>query len=551
MIAGNKNQCELAKEYYYDMLDPDTLEQVPENIQDHIANCLYCIRRLAQLHQLLSDSALRNQKEPTTIRQKPTQLARHFPLHEAQVDCTMVKEFLPLLVEPGPGIKIPAIVTMHLDQCPQCNRDFETLRSLKLNSKQLATLAEFFSRGSFQNSFECSGVSKSIKAVAEMRFGQVTADTLKHICLCKQCRNSVYTARLTMSEKVPGIEKPASFPCKSVGAADLFVYCLPYGLDPANDEHVKFRESLTSHLRKCPKCLEKMRQLHNTLYSIAERGKSGVVTCYELDSPAKKTRSSNVDEPYADRPINVQQLNKSRPVPDIIVFPQRLKQRLSTINMKQFIKLAAVAALILTAAALFFNAPAGKAVDLGQIYEAISEITNVCKSSFVPGKTRPIQEVWVSITNGFRLLHDGKTFVLWDFANNTKKVKTLENNTVQVTTLSADTVSQGKKSLKSSFGLVPFPDITDVPEAARWEQVADESSEATIPDAKVYDLSWPEKGRWFHKWRFFIEPTTNLPKRVECYKKTVIEHEYELKSVHLVEYPSDNSIEAIIRNAFD
>jgi hypothetical protein len=288
MIAGNEHQCELAKEYYYDMLDPDTLDQVPENIQDHIANCLYCIRRLAQLHQLLSDSDLRNQKESTTIRQIPPQSARHLSLHEAQVDCRMVKEFLPLLVEPGLGITIPAIVTKHLDECPQCNQDFETLRSLKLNSQQLATLAEFFSRGNFQHSSECSGVSKSIKAVAEMRFGQVPAETLKHICSCKNCRNSVYNARLTMSEKVPGFEKPASFPCKTVGAADLFVYCLPYGLDPANDEHVKFRESLTSHLRKCPTCLEKMRHLHNTLYSIAERGKCGVVTCYELDARAKK-----------------------------------------------------------------------------------------------------------------------------------------------------------------------------------------------------------------------------------------------------------------------
>jgi predicted anti-sigma-YlaC factor YlaD len=132
MIAGEKNQCALAKEYYYDMLDPDTVDQVPENIQDHIANCLHCVRRLAQLHQLLSDLAHRNQKEPTTIRQIPTQLARHFPLHKAQVDCAMVKKFLPLLVDPGSGIKIPTIVTVHLDQCPQCNQDFETLRSLNI-----------------------------------------------------------------------------------------------------------------------------------------------------------------------------------------------------------------------------------------------------------------------------------------------------------------------------------------------------------------------------------------------------------------------------------
>ena len=551
MIAGDENQCELAKEYYYDMLDPDTVDQVPENIQDHIANCLHCVRRLAQLHQLLSDSAHCNHKEPTIIRQISTQLARHFPLHEAQVDCKMVKEFLPLCVDPGLGIKIPTIVTLHLDQCRQCNQDFETLRSLKLNSKQLATLAEFFSQGSFQNSFECSGVSKSIKAVAELRFGQVTADTLKHICLCKSCQNSLYNARLTMSEKVGGTEQPASFPCKTVGASDLFVYCLPYGLDPANDEHAKFRESLTSHLRKCVNCLEKMRHLHNTLYAIAERGKSGVVTCYELDSPAKKTRSFDVDESYADRPIKVQVLNKSRPVPDIIPFPQRLKQKLLTINMKQFIKLGAVAALILIAVALFFNAPVAKAVYLGQIYEAISEITNVCISSFVHGNTRPIQEVWVSRTFGFRLLRDSKSFVLWDYTNAIRKDKLFDNGTVQTRALSAEDVAKGKKALKSSFGLVPFSNITDIPKNSQWIRVVDDDVEAIVPGTEVYDLSWPEKGRWFRKWRFFIEPTTNLIKRVECYQKAVFEHEYKLNSVLLVEYPSGSAIEAIIRSTFD
>jgi predicted anti-sigma-YlaC factor YlaD len=127
MLSGNKNKCELAKEYFYDMLDPDTVDKVPGHIQDHIANCLHCVSKLAQLYQLLSDSAHFNQKEPTTIR---PQTARHFPLHEGQqVDCKMVKEFLPLLVDPEPEMQIPTIVTVHLDHCPQCRQDFETLRS--------------------------------------------------------------------------------------------------------------------------------------------------------------------------------------------------------------------------------------------------------------------------------------------------------------------------------------------------------------------------------------------------------------------------------------
>ena len=222
MVSGNKKKCELAKKYYYDMLDPDTIDKVPENIQDHIANCLYCVRKLAQLYQLLSDLAHYNQKEPTNIR---PETSRYFPLYEEQqVDCKMVKEFLPLLVDPEPEIQIPTFANVHLDQCPQCKQDFEILRSLKLNSKQLSTLAEFLSQSSFQNSFECSVVGKSIKAVAEMRFGQVSSDTLNHICLCKNCRTSLYKARQTMIEKVSEELKKIQFQPFEVEFRDVGVF---------------------------------------------------------------------------------------------------------------------------------------------------------------------------------------------------------------------------------------------------------------------------------------------------------------------------------------
>ncbi|MCK4785085.1 MAG: hypothetical protein KAV87_15145, partial [Desulfobacteraceae bacterium] len=268
MINRNKDQCELASEYYYDMLNPDTMNQVPENIMVHVANCVHCVKKLAQLHESLSKPTALSSEESSYTRQIPIQLVGHFSLLDAEVDCQTVKGFLPLLVDPELEITISTPVTVHLDQCPQCSQDFETLRSLKLDSKQLAILADFFSQSSFQNSAECLDVSKSIKAIAQMHFEHLTADALKHVCLCKDCRSLLSNERLAMSSEVAESEKPADFPCDSVKASDLFVYCLPYGLDPANDQFAKFRESLTGHLRNCPTCLEKMRQLNNTLYAI-------------------------------------------------------------------------------------------------------------------------------------------------------------------------------------------------------------------------------------------------------------------------------------------
>lgn len=552
MIAKNENsQCELAEKYYYDMLDPDTVNRVPENILAHVANCLHCVKKLAQLYELLSDSAHCNQEESAYIRQIPTQLARHFSLLGVRVNCQTVKEFLPLLADPDLEIKIPTPVTAHLDQCPQCSQDFETLRSLKLNSKQLATLAKFYSQSSFQSSSECSGVGKSIKAVAEMRFDRVTADTLKHIYLCKNCRNLLYSARLTMSEKVPESEKPDGFPCEAVGAADLFVYCLPYDLDPANDQYAKFRESLTGHLRKCPKCLEKMRQLHNTLYVIAERGESGVVTCYEIDSPAEKPEISDVDNLYADWPIKVQVLNKSRPAPDIIAFPRRLRQRVSALKLKQFIKPVAAAAVILIALALFFSIPAAKAMNLGQIYEALEKVKNVCISSFVPGKTEPIRKEWVSRGLNIRLQKTQEQVVLFDLQNRIRKIKDSSTDSVQTTSIAGDFLVKVESFIAGSFGLMPFSDIIKVLEDAQWNHVDDKNIETAVPDTEVYDLIWIEKEQWFRKWRVFVDLATNLPKRTEWFWKSTPEGEYILESIKVVTYPTDSEIEALIQSTFD
>ena len=546
------SNCVNARLYYYDFLNEETKRDIPGSALEHTAQCRHCQDDIGRLKALLADTDIEQSRQNSAII---TILGFHFAYIGKSVSCSTVKPFLPGLTVPALEISIPTPITTHFDNCRACSKDLLTLKNLGLTQIQLYRLGQLFAEKLPGDTVSCLQAQAAIPSVVAMVFRETNAEVLKHLCTCPDCRKRLFEHReTTRTELLNSGRAQKEFPCEKASATDIFDYCFPYGIDPANDQYAKLKEPLTSHLRNCPTCLAKMQQLHNTVYGIAERPDSGIVTCYEIDPPVEKAEISDGDNLYADWPIEVQVLNKSRPAPDILAFPRRLKQRVSAINIKQFIKLAAVAAAILIAVALFFNAPDVKAMNLRQIYEALEKVKNVCISRFIPGNTQPIQKVWVSRTNGFRLRHTGKTFVLWDFANNTKKVRTLENNTVQVTTLSGDTITEGKKALKSSFGLVPFPDITDVPEGSQWKRVDDKDIEVIGDGLEVYDLAWSEtKGTIteYYKWRGFIYIETNLPKRIECYKKQAIDDKYTLESITAVEYPPDSAIDAIIRSIFD
>ncbi len=307
MKPRDKRLCNRAAKYFFRILNPRPSVTIPKKIMDHVNECPHCIENLAQFQSSQSDSAIYKETEHSSLRKIAEQMERHLLLLGAEVGCQRVKAFLPLLADPELEIRIPTPITVHVDECEQCTADYSALRSLNLGSEQLALLAEFYSQASFQNSHECAVFRDSIELAAEMWFDDVKADVLRHICLCKDCRGLVYGKRLAMKRKAGKKEEADKFPCDSITEADLFVYVLPFGLDPAYDQYLRFRASVTVHLRKCPRCLEKVRQLHNKLYSIADRSESGVVTCYETTPVV-----SDVDEPNA--PVDCEVVKKFLPV---------------------------------------------------------------------------------------------------------------------------------------------------------------------------------------------------------------------------------------------
>lgn len=216
-------------------------------------------------------------------------------------------------------------------------------------------------------------------------------------------------------------------------------------------------------------------------------------------------------------------------------------------------EMAAVAAVILVIFALFFGTTATD-VGLGEIYQVMGAVENICITTFEPAANEPMQIEWVSQTLNIDMFRIGEQLVLWDIPNNVKMTKNLSSDSVKTQILSGEMLSKVKQAAVQRFGLVPFSNISDIP-GARWSRVEDLDIEAAVSGTKVYDLTWPETNTAsgsieLRKWRVFWDRSTNLPKRAEWYSKLQSEEEYIFETFAVVTYPSDSQIQVLIRETF-
>ncbi len=560
MIARNRNSlCREAKLYYYDFLSDENRGLIPESIIDHIEQCQHCREQIKQLKVVLSQTDGVKPEQGQVSSAITTMLELHFAYIGKRVTCKTVSPFLPGLLDPALEIRIPTPITAHLDNCKQCSEDLEAIRELNLNRKQLCRLSQFLAEKPSDDGVSCSQARAAILCVALMTFRETSAAVLKHLCTCPNCRKALYEYRESVLTDMLHSEKAQKeFPCEEVSASDIFDYCLPYGIDPAADQYAKFRESLTSHLCSCFICLVKIQELHDTVYEIAEQAESGVVTIYHIDESAKAQPLGESEDLYAGFPISVEiasledKVNVEQPA-STIDFTTALKRKVSAMNLKPLLKISvAVAAVILIGFALLLNTPTAKAVAIEQIYKAIEKVKNVYISSFVPDKSEPTQEKWVSRTLNIYMTKTGKKFVLWDIPNSLRKSKNSDTGVIDTDQLTENDIAGIERKISSSLGLMPFYDISEIPPGAEWHRVEDEILEVA-EGIEVYDLTWIEKKHGgsvvLQKWRVFVDSRTKLPQRTEFYEKLPAGTKYDLKSVKEVGYRSDSEIRAVIKDA--
>ncbi len=561
MIAPNLNLlCGQAKPYYYDFLCNKNRGLIPGSIVSHIRQCEYCQEQVNQLNDVLSEPKDDAEPEQRQVGSAATAMLKlHLAYIGERVTCETVRPFLPGLLDIALEIRIPTPITTHLDNCRQCAKDLETIRRLNLNRKQLHRLSQLFAGESPLHSETCSEMGEIAQSVAAMYFGGITAGVLKHLCKCPVCRDSLYRERQKICDSLSEYGQSWEFPCESVSATDIFDYVVPYGLDPANDQYAKFRGSLSSHLGSCTTCLGKMQELHRTIYSIADRAESEVVTIYHIDESAKAQSLGESGEPYAGFPIRVEiagsenRLDVEQPRATID-FAASLKQRVSALKVKPLLGTGlAAAAVILIGLVFLLNAPSARAVTIEQIYRAIESVKNVYIATFAQDQTEPIQERWVSRALNIYMSKTGKELVLRHVSNRVQEAKYLDTGLVEVTPMSTEMVAKVEKTISGTLGLLPFSEISEIPKNAEWSYIKDDDLRTGTRKTEVYDLRWADKAYdgsvLFKKWRVFVEPKTNCPQRTEFYDKLSADGEYALRSVKVIEYLSDSEMEAVVKEA--
>jgi hypothetical protein len=544
MISHNPDiNCTNARLYYYDFLHAETREGIPEGAMEHIKQCRICQTEMDRLKELLIKAQERDESEQSRKDSAISTLLRlHFEYIGEPVKCDTVKPFLGSLADPVLQIRIPTPITTHVNKCKACRDDLQKLLNLHLPHKYLCRLGQILSDKPAEDEFSCSQAQIAIPAVVSLNFHETNAGILKHLCICPDCRKQLYLHRESIRKKL--LLNGASqngFPCDSVSAADIYDYCMPYGIDPANDEYAEFRESLTSHLRSCPKCLAKIQKLHRTITNIVERAESGTVTIYNIDES-----ESHADIPKSSEMTGIED-NLSIEQPKTINLTARLKEKIPALNMKPLLKAGlAAAAVIVIGLALLINSPAAKAVSFEQIRKAIKDAKNVYIKTF-SGNMKLTQESWVSRSLNIYLTKTGEKSVLLDLANKVRR----ETGSAEMSPLSTTAVTETKNMMAGALGLVPFDDLASLPDDVEWKYDGNEDSGNITETTEKYELTWLEKTGASHtisnKWVFFVDSKTNRPLKTEFYRKSESDIKYNLQSTKEIEYPSDDKIRSKIK----
>jgi hypothetical protein len=475
-------------------------------------------------------------------------LKLHFSFVGKGVNCADARPFLPNLLEPTTQIRIPTPITAHIDNCDKCREDSKKLQNLGLSNKQLITLGELFADELDTEETDCTAAREAIPTVVAMAFGRTDAKTLRHLSLCPKCRQELYEFRQTILGQTKMLHsknetRKSIFPCASVGAGDVFDYCIPYAIDPTSDKYARFRKSLTTHVVCCDECLDKIQQLHKTIYTIAERPESGVVTVFHIETTARVEAESL----YAGFPVRVEMANSSsEEQPHIEEHEKVVKLRPASKSIRPLLKIALpAAAMLMLGIGLFYNVHTAKGLAIEQIYRAVDAVKNIHITSFVSDKQKAVQEIWTARSSGLYVVKKENECILWSVSDGVKKTKDLSTGIIKQTSLSSDVLAGIATKVQGSLNIMPFRTPSDIPADAKWSEVTDSEPAVKASNTKVYELSWARSNSGSttqRSWRIFMDISTNLPQKVQWFKQSASDPEPVLESVMIIEYPGDEEI---------
>lgn len=562
MIAHNPySNCLDARAYYCDFLSDHTREGIPPGALEHIIRCGDCqgeIDRLKSLFERLDEreSARQSRKDADIIGL----LALHLIYAGTPVTCSTARLFLAGMADPSLKIRVETPITRHVDECQACQQDLRSLQQLQLSHEQFCRLGQLLAYMPDEGEVSCSDAVEAIDSAASMALHETDAETLKHLCTCASCREQLYQRREDILRELPHDRNDrGGLACEAISTCDIYDFCIPYGMEPAEEDFIVLHESLASHISGCPTCLGRIQSMHETVYKIAGRPDSGVVTYMTLADKSEQSFETESTGTPADRRADIQtpagedlrQMDSSNIVPAASAL--RLKRQISSLNLKRFAKtaIAAVAAVVILSA-LWHLTPRAQAVD-SEIEKAFKAAENVRITRYIPGRSEPLEETWVSRPSGLYFRRAGANLTLRSISDRVRKTKDSLTAETRVTPLESGDLDNLQKAMNSLPGIAAFDDASELPPDHKWMKLPPESAETAEPGVEVHELTFsknvgPNRTRLFRR-LFFVDSQTNRPKRVEIYSTLREDEDHELSSWFVIEYPTERQIRAAIEAA--
>lgn len=524
MVAFNGSEpCGSAEEYYHDFLVDENDPSIPRGLRDHIKWCAHCQRRLARLRELLDGVG----REPAGSAHEHAvidHLEAHFRLLGERVTCAQVKRFLPSLLDASARIRVPTPVTVHIDQCPACAADLESLRALKLDDERLARLGHLYADGSTGGLWMCLRVQAKLSVGWRGSLEGMEHDVLDHLCVCPRCRRRVYQQR---QRRLAGLGGPGAVCCGDTSSNDIFDLVVPYGnLDPEfEDERLR---ACGAHLRSCSICLKKAQTMYRVVYGILERPDSGVVTVCTAcaKDPDEFDEGQRLYEGY---PIHTEVLNAGQLAPE----PLRLSRVAARLRpaLKPTIMAAAIIPLLV---ALVFSTAPVSALSPRAISKIVNEAPNVRVLVFGEDATEAAQELWVSRSADLFTEETSQQAAVFDLAR--KEVLIKEADGVQRVMPMSQTNLLAIKHRRDGLLGLSLNNLLWSAELTKAETPVQGS------DFQLYTLDWDDQNARPCRWEIYVDLVTGRPARAEFFAWDPIEEGLTRQETRCFEYPDEGEV---------
>lgn len=407
---------------------------------------------------------------------------------------------------------------------------------------------------------DCQAYYNYYYSYIEKDFQAIPPKSLEHLRSCPICRRQIEQLEqsLVLSTDAPS---PASYESLALQfrlldqAVDCtcvkpFLPCLAMASLP-----IYCRTPVTAHLEACPACradYEKVLALQMTEGELLRA--SRFLMRDERPGEGFSEQAERVLSSIRVRPnsgvLTTAALSGQNDADTLRVATLRSAGSPETMRSRRMWRLAApglaaaAAAMALFAALLFVGTPSAGALDLHQFYGALAGAQNLSIQTLAPEEDAYVQQLWVSQTQGLRLIETPEKTVLYDL---NAKTMTLRDNELLTTTVRV--VESFPNDLQLPWGLLPFKDVTQISEGFEWRQINSMSDGQIV----VYELTWKEMltGRYSleKRWVGYIDRATYLPERIEWYERFVDQSSYRLLTTMEIIYPKTEAVlEAVHRS---